>query len=207
MPPVVLCLVCALSAYGLSGINPAIILSHLIYHQDIRELGSKNPGFTNFKRVYGSRYAWFVFVLDIFKSIFLCLVFCPLFRRCFGSYALGAAFTGLFAMLGHCFPIWYHFQGGKGFLVGAATIFFIDWRAGLIATAVMLLLLFTAKYMSLAVIVAALTCPISLALLGVDCPAVFWHCLSGVCLLVTRHTPNIRRLCNGTESKFHLTGK
>ena len=56
----------ALFAYLISGLNPAIILSKMIYHQDIRGLGSKNPGFTNFKRVFGGRYAWIVFFFGYF---------------------------------------------------------------------------------------------------------------------------------------------
>ena len=57
-----------IAAYLLAGVNPAIVLSKLIYKKDIRTLGSKNPGFTNFKRVFGGKYAWFVFFLDLFKS-------------------------------------------------------------------------------------------------------------------------------------------
>lgn len=207
MNPVWLYIICAVSSYLLGGVNPAIILSKFIYHKDIRTLGSKNPGFTNFKRVFGSRHAWTVFFLDIFKGVLLCLIFGPLFSKYVGSYQLGAAFAGLFGMLGHSFPVWYHFSGGKGFLVGASTIFFIDWRAGLVALAVMMILLFTARYMSLSVITAAITCPITLLLVGTDKPAVFWICLTSVCLLIARHSGNIKRLINGTESRFHLFDK
>ena len=207
MKPIRLYLICAVFAYLFGGLNPAIMLSKLIYHRDIRTLGSGNPGFTNFKRTFGGRYAWFVFLLDISKGALLCLIFCPLFEKIVGSYQLGAAFTGVFAMLGHSFPVWYRFRGGKGFLVGATTIFFIDWRVGLIAAAVMLSLLFTVKYMSLSVIVAAAICPIGLIIFGVDSPAVVWLCLSAVCLMIARHAPNIRRLINGNESKFHLFDK
>lgn len=198
---------CALSAYLFGSINPAIILSKLVYHRDIRTLGSGNPGFTNFKRVFGGRYAWLVFFLDIFKGVLLCLIFCPIFNKFMGSYQLGAAFTGLFAMIGHSFPVWYRFKGGKGFLVGAATIWFIDWRAGLVALIVMLLLLFATKYMSLSVMIAALTCPITLRLIGTDSLAVVWLCLAGVCLMIVRHAGNIKRLLSGTEAKFHLLDK
>ena len=60
--------------YLVGGINPAIVLSNLIYHRDIRQCGSKNPGFTNFKRVFGGKIAWLVFVLDIAKSVAVCLL-------------------------------------------------------------------------------------------------------------------------------------
>ena len=95
----------ALVSYLVAGINPAILLSKMIYHQDIRTLGSKNPGFTNFKRVFGNRYAWYVFALDILKNLVLCLIFCPLFQNIMQDGALGAAYVGLCAMLGHAFPV------------------------------------------------------------------------------------------------------
>ena len=69
------------ASYLIGGVNPAIVLSNLIYRQDIRTVGSKNPGFTNFKRVFGNKNAWFVFALDLLKSVGLCLIFCPLRRR------------------------------------------------------------------------------------------------------------------------------
>ncbi|MBQ3418049.1 MAG: glycerol-3-phosphate acyltransferase [Ruminococcus sp.] len=199
--------IAAVCAYLLSGVNPAIVLSKLIYHQDIRELGSKNPGFTNFKRVFGSKYAWFVFVLDILKSVVLCLVFGYLFDLLGLSYQLGVAFTGLFAMLGHAYPVWYHLDGGKAFLVAAAAIFFIDWRVGLIAMGIMMILLFTVKYMSLSVIVAALSCPITLALFGADSIWVIAIVSISTLFLIYRHKENIKRLFKGTESKFSLLDK
>ncbi len=195
--------ICTLCSYMIGGLNPAILLSRLIYHQDIRTLGSKNPGFTNFKRVYGNRHAWFVFVLDILKTVVLCAVFCPLFVLCGKTYAFGAAYTGLCAMLGHAFPVWYRFKGGKGFLVGATAIWFIDWRTALIALAVWGLLLAATRYMSLSVICAALVCPISLAVLG-EPANVCIPCAAACLLMIVRHRENIHRLCKGTESKFHL---
>ena len=199
--------IAAVCAYLLSGVNPAIVLSKLIYHQDIRELGSKNPGFTNFKRVFGSKYAWFVFILDILKSVVLCLVFGFLFKACGLSFQLGVAFTGFFAMLGHAYPVWYRFEGGKAFLVAAAAIFFIDWRVGLIAMGIMMILLFTVKYMSFSVIAAALSCPITLALFGADHWTVILIVSVSTLFLIYRHKENIKRLIKGTESKFSLLDK
>lgn len=207
MNKVLLFAVCAAVSYLIGGINPAIIFSKLIYRKDIRTLGSHNPGFTNFKRVFGSRYAWFVFSLDIFKGILLCLIFCPLFKEYAGSYQLGAAYAGFFGMIGHCFPVWYRFKGGKGFLVGTSVIWFIDWRAGLVALCIMLILLLTVKYMSLSVIVAGISCPVSLIILGADSTAVVLLIVAAVALIIGRHSGNIKRLINGTESKFTLLDK
>ena len=133
----------AISAYLVSGVNPAILLSRMIYKQDIRTVGSKNPGFTNFKRVHGWKFAWLVLLVDVTKAVLPCLVFGFAFRAVGvleeGNFQLGAAFTGLFAMLGHAYPVWYRFKGGKAFLVAATAIWFIDWRVALIASGIFLL--------------------------------------------------------------------
>ena len=201
---ILLFIIAGVTAYLISGLNPAIILSKLIYHADIREKGSKNPGFTNFKRVFGSRYAWYVFALDILKSVLPCLLFAILFERFCGMWQIGAAFTGLASMIGHVFPVWYGFKGGKGFLVEVGAVYVIDWRAGLIATAVFLILLFTVKYMSLASICFAIAAPVAYAVFGPD----HWTALVIliVCslILILRHHTNIGRLFKGTESKFSL---
>ena len=206
MKPQLLFFLAGIASYLLGGVNPAIVLSRLIYHQDIRTLGSKNPGFTNFKRVFGNRYAWFVFALDLLKSVILCLAFCPLFRRAGIVYEVGAAYVGLCAMVGHAFPVWYGFRGGKGFSVGAAAIWFVDWRVGLIALGLWGALLFATKYMSLSVILAALACPAALLCLGAE-PAAVWLCAVASALMIARHHENIRRLLAGSESQFHLLRK
>ncbi len=197
----------AVCAFLFSGINPAIILSKLIYHRDIREEGSGNPGFTNFKRVFGGKYAWFVFALDILKSVVFCAVFGTLFGRFYGHYQLGVAFTGFFAMLGHCFPVWYHLKGGKGFLVYVGMIWMIDWRVGLAATAIFLLVLFTIKYMSLASMILAAVSPVILLIAGADSNMVIFLCALSSVLMIFRHRANIVRLINHTESRFSVSSR
>ncbi|MBR6322879.1 MAG: glycerol-3-phosphate acyltransferase [Lachnospiraceae bacterium] len=207
MNEIALYVIAAVTAFIFSGLNPAIILSRLVYHSDIREEGSKNPGFTNFRRVYGNKYAWFVFALDILKSVVFCAFFGMLFGRLYGHYQLGVAFTGFFAMLGHCFPIWYHLKGGKGFLVYVGMIWMVDWRVGLAVTAIFLVILFTVKYMSLASICLAVFSPVLLAFTAYDSPAVLYLCILSSVLMIARHHANIRRLINHTESRFTVHSK
>ena len=83
----------AAAAYLISGANPAIMLSKTIYHRDIRELGSHNPGFTNFARVFGKKYAWLVFVLDIGKGALISLVAGALFAHFAGDRQFGVAYA------------------------------------------------------------------------------------------------------------------
>lgn len=197
------CAAFAVCAYLLGGVNFAIILSKLIYHQDIRTQGSGNPGFTNFKRVYGLNAASvFVMLSDIIKAVIPVCTAMIVFGNAWGIGQFGAAFTGLFAMLGHCFPVWYGFKGGKAFMTGFGTIWFVDWRMTLIAMAIFITLLFTTKYMSLSSCVSAMTCPTVLFILGAESKWVLLISLTSALLVVARHKTNIKKLIAGTESKF-----
>lgn len=193
----------ALAAYLVAGWNPAITLSKAVYKKDIRACGSGNPGFTNFKRTFGNRWAWLVLVLDLAKSAAVVAGFAFLFERYLGCYQFGAAYTGVFAMLGHAFPVWYRLKGGKGFLVCLSAVWVIDWRAGLFATVLMVLLLLTTKYMSLSTVTAMLTCPVMLLVLKAPLSVVFL-CAASVLFMAARHRENFKRLKSGCEPKFAI---
>lgn len=193
----------AVAAYLAAGWNPAITLSRAVYKKDIRTCGSGNPGFTNFKRCFGSKLAWCVFFLDLAKAAAVVAVFARLFEVNYGCFQWGAAFTGIFAILGHAFPVWYDFKGGKGFLVCLSTVWVIDWRVGLTATLLMMILVLTTKYMSVSTVTALAVCPVMLYLLGSPLPAVL-ACAVAVLFVAVRHKENFKRLKNGTEAKFVL---
>ena len=199
-------IISAVFAYFVSGLNPAIIMWKAIYKKDIRTCGSGNPGFTNFKRVFGNKYAWFVFVLDILKGAVISVVAGLLFRAYVGSWALGVAYAGLFAMLGHAFPIYYGFKGGKGFLVCLSTVWFIDWRAGAIATAVLVIMLPLTKYMSLSTMSALVAGAVAVAAFGGGLAVSIMYA-GCVLFVIVRHKQNIVRLVQGTESKFSFGKK
>lgn len=198
--------VAAVSAYLVSGINPAIILSKAVYKKDIRECGSGNPGFTNFKRCFGSL-GWVVMILDLLKSALPCLIFGIVFDKMLLGWQFGIAFTCLFAMLGHAFPVWYGFKGGKGFLVCLSAMWFFHPLAGLAATAVMVILLLTAKYMSLATMVGLLSALIVIPFIGIESAAAYAMMCACVVFMIARHRKNILRLLKGTESKFYIFKK
>ena len=125
----------------------------------------------------------------------------------FDMWQFGAQFSGIFCMLGHCFPVWYGFKGGKAFIAGFATIWFVDWRMTLIAMAIFFLLLFTLKYMSVASCTAAFSCPVSLFYLGYSNAWVEVLAVAAAALVIVRHYPNFVKLVHGTESKFSLSSK
>lgn len=193
----------AACAYLISGINPAIILSKAIYGKDIRTLGSKNPGFTNFKRNFGMKWAIVVMVLDLLKSALPAVAFGIVFEELWGEWMLGVTFTCLFSMLGHAYPVWYGFRGGKGFLVCLSAMWACDWRVGLTATLIMVVLLLVTEYMSLSTTVAMLFCPLVVWLVGGSHPEIIF-CAISVLFMAWRHKANFVRLAQGTESKFQL---
>lgn len=202
---IIILAVSAVISYLVGGVNGAIIMSKLVYHQDIREHGSGNPGFTNFKRVYGNNpISWIVMVFDILKTAICVAITATVLSKVGGSFQFGAAFSGLFCMIGHCFPIWYGFRGGKAFMAGFGTIWFVNWKMALIAMAVFLIVLGICKYMSVASCTASLTCPVALFFLGYDTIAVWILCLISALLVIVRHRSNFVKLAHHEESKFHL---
>ncbi len=196
----------ALAAYFISGLNPAIILSKAIYHEDIRKSGSGNPGFTNFARVFGHKYAWLVFVLDIGKGALISVAAGTLFSYYCGSRTLGVAYAGTFALLGHAYPVMYRFRGGKGFLVCLSTLWFIHPGAGAIGTAVLVVALLTTKYMSLSTLGALIVGAIFVVVFG-GTTAVCLMYAGCVLFVIVRHRGNIARLMRGDEPKFSFGHK
>ena len=202
-----LCLAAALAGYLLGGVNPAIVLSRAVYHEDIRTRGSGNPGFTNFKRVYPGAAAWLVLALDIAKTALPVWAFSALFRRLFSLGQLGAALTGFGCMLGHAYPVWYRFRGGKSFIACFATVWFVDWRVGLCYLGVAAVLLAAARIMSLASVAAAASYPVSLAFFGFAPWTVELLAAASAALVIYRHRANLRRIAAGTEPRFTLRSR
>ena len=191
----------AATAYVVASWNPAITLSKAIYHKDIRTCGSGNPGFTNFKRTFGNKWAWWVMALDICKAGAVVLLFALLFRFFGIDFQIGAAFTGLFALLGHAYPVWYDWKGGKGFLVTWSVIAVIDWRIGLGSFALMTILLLTTDYMSLSTVTALLLSPVAMFVLKTEPVAIIMTTFM-VLFVAARHKENFKRLLAGTEKHF-----
>lgn len=197
--------IAAILGFVIAGFNPAILLSRAIYKKDIRECGSGNPGFTNFKRCFGN-IGWLVLALDLLKAAIVVVPMGFLFKAYLGDFTLGASFTGLFCVLGHAYPLQYRFKGGKGFLVALSTLWAVDLRVGAICTAVMVVLLLITHYMSLSTVTSLLIAPVIMALFGVS-PLPIAFVAVFVIFTAVRHRENFKRLISGTESKFYLRGK
>jgi glycerol-3-phosphate acyltransferase PlsY len=190
----------AICGYILGAANGAIIISKLIYKKDIRDYGSGNAGITNFHRVFGAKSALLVAAIDILKVVGPILLGGWLLGK-YGYRIEGKQLAGLCAMLGHCFPVFYGFRGGKGILAGGATLLLLDWRVALICWGLFILAVVLTRYVSLGSILAAAAYPVSVAIFLPGVASILMALASAV-LLIGRHHANIGRLIHGTESKL-----
>src|SRR6266852_700479 len=184
----------ALAAYLLGSVSFAIVVSRLMRLPDPRSYGSKNPGTTNVLRTGNKVAAVLTLAGDAAKgwlAVWLALLYVP----------EAAPYAALAVFLGHLFPVYYRFQGGKGVATAAGVLFGIDWRIGLGTLATWIIIAFFLRYFSLAALVAAAFAPFATALLlGLN--AYFAVVLVMSALLVWRHKQNIARLIAGTESRI-----
>lgn len=195
-------LICVLG-YLLGGINGAILLSKLVEKDDVRRHGSGNAGFTNFFRNYGKRTSLLVILIDAAKAAVSCLLGGWLLGK-YGLRTEGMLLGGLAATLGHDFPVFLGFRGGKGIVCGFATALVTDWRVGLILFAVFALVYFLTHYVSLASVLCALGFFASFWLFYPGRPFVLIlsGCLSALAIFL--HRENIGRLVRGQERKTYF---
>lgn len=195
MPNEFLPFILALALGYLFGSIPfGLILTRAAGLGDIRTIGSGNIGATNVLRTGNKKVAAATLVLDAFKAVAPVLIA----RYFWGEEPAMLAAVGAF--LGHCFPVWLGFKGGKGVAVMIGSLLALAWPVGLIFCAVWLLIAFTRKISSLSALTAAATAPIFAYVLGNDRLAVTVLFLA--LLLFFQHRENIARLLKGTEPRI-----
>ncbi|MCR4779565.1 MAG: glycerol-3-phosphate 1-O-acyltransferase PlsY [Ruminiclostridium sp.] len=205
----------AIVPYLVCGINSAIIVTKIKSGQDIRELGSGNAGLTNTLRTQGKVAALFVLIGDILKGVLSILAVHFIFKLVLDVdtyYTLGTwtwvnYFAGVFGALGHIYPIYYGFKGGKGILVTFAAMLAINWLAGIIPFIIFVIVVAISRYVSLGSITAAAVYPFTvliLSLLNNDWSSWINFGLSMVIgiMLIFMHRANIKRLLTHTEKKL-----
>lgn len=193
------------ASYLLGNLNGAVVVSHLL-HDDVRSHGSGNAGLTNFIRNYGANRAVFVIVIDAGKAIASCLLGGFLLKNHIG-YTAGAALGGAGVMLGHVFPAFLGFRGGKGILSGLFVAICTDWRVALLILAVFAVFYFTTQYVSLGSVLAAITFGIGFAAFHYDNWIVVVCGVFMGALATFMHRKNILRLIKGEERKTDLFKK
>ena len=173
--------------YLLGSISISILISRHVFHQDVRQSGSGNAGATNVARVFGLGAGVLTFLGDFAKTLLAAWL---------GS--LGAAF----ALIGHCFPVYYRFRGGKAVSAGAAAALVIDWRIFVLAVAVFALAALLSKTASVSSMSAAGMVAVGTILFAPSTAQLLLG-LFTCALVLFMHRSNIRRLIAGTEPKFH----
>ena len=189
--------VCMLVAYLIGSINPAIIISKLKYHEDIRSFGSGNAGTTNTLRTYGKRMAILIFSLDLIKAALAVILGTLILTK-----SIGGAVAALFVVLGHMFPVYYKFKGGKGVACAAMCMLLLSPASFLIIIVVFITIAALTRFISLGSVICAMLYPF---LNHVFYANEGWITLSAfvtAAMVVFMHRENIKRLMAGKESKF-----
>ena len=197
-------MVCVAAGSYLAGCcNGAIITSFLFYHDDIRKHGSHNAGLTNFYRVYGGKFAVCVILVDMLKAFVAVKLGSIVFGEYLGLRLEGEYFSALFCVIGHIFPSFYSFKGGKGILCSGTLLLLLDWRIALVCWSLFAVLWLTTRYVSLGSVSAAAVFPVMTHVVFGDAFATAFSVLIAA-LVLFAHRENIKRLLNGTENKFRF---
>lgn len=210
-------LVVLLAAYFLGSINSAILFSKLIYKEDIRTKGSGNGGMTNMLRTYGGKAALLTLAGDLGKTAISILIAGVVFGFEYTAVAISVSeecfLAGLFAVIGHVFPVYYKFKGGKGVLATATMALILTPIPFLILFGIFALVFTMSHYVSLASVCVAVLYPV---LLRGTFAVVFEDFMPGLvalstiilaCLIVWCHRENLKRISERTERKTYLRKK
>lgn len=189
--------------YFIGSLNGGIVLSKIVFKDDIREHGSGNAGATNMLRTHGTVFGVATLLFDFLKT------FISVFAGALLMNILGAYVAGFFCVMGHIFPVYYGFKGGKGVAAAGAMIAFTDIRVFLILVLIFLIVVIGTKFVSLGSIIVAAIYPLLLyKFVSSTVNATSFHYLGVVfafiigITVILKHKENIVRIHNHTESKF-----
>lgn len=198
--------VAAIAGYLLGSINCAIIISHALKKDDIRNHGSGGAGMTNILRTYGKGMAAVTAIGDFLKAVLAILFARWLFQR-LGVGGVDAGYVaGLFVILGHVYPLYFKFRGGKGVITTLAIMLLVNPIVFLIIVVIFVPLVFITKIVSLSSVLGAIAFPIltyAVAVLRGE-PAILNTVFAFIytVVILVMHRGNIKRLLSGTEYKF-----
>lgn len=204
---------CAAGGYIAGSIPFGLVLCYMAGYGDIRKIGSGNIGATNVLRTGNKLLALLTVLLDAFKAGLAALVAIKFMPQTPVNFLgtettmniVGALVAGSMGVIGHNFPVWLRFKGGKGVASAFGFILMTQWPLALIALAVWLIVAFTFRYSSLAALTAAVSMPFAAFFL---CPLIYAIFYTAIALLViVRHHANIHRLLAGNESKISFKKK
>lgn len=184
--------------YLFGSICSAIVISRLFDLPDPRQSGSKNPGATNVLRLAGKKYAIMVLVGDMLKGLIPVLI-----AHLFDASPTILGFTALAAVLGHIYPLFFSFKGGKGVATALGAMFGLHFMMGVILLSIWLLIAKFFRYSSLASIITFLLAPI-FSIIFFRASEIFIPLILITIYIIYQHRDNITRLIAGTEPKISL---
>lgn len=194
-------------AYLLGSIPVGWLIANIFYHKDIRQEGSGNIGATNALRIFGTKIGILVLLLDMMKGVMAVLIAKQVIS---GAHPL-VSIAGLVAILGHIFPVWLKFRGGKGVATAAGVFAALAPLGLLIGLLSFILVVWRTRYVSLGSIIAAMVFGVSTFWMELSkpMPDVALMILVGfiVTMIILKHKSNIQRLLRGEENKISFSKK
>lgn len=190
----------AIISYFIGSIPFSFLIPKYIGQVDIRKVGSGNTGTTNVVRTLGLKVGVLAFIGDFLKGVLPTLI---------GLMALGtkgAIIGGGLAVLGHCYPVWLKFKGGKGIATSAGVLVVLTPNVFFILLALQFAIIFATRYMSLASIISGALFPVLCMLLSKPSEVVLFAALLGA-FVIYRHQANLKRLIKGEEKKLTIGSK
>lgn len=201
----------AILSYLLGSLNFGVILSNTVKKEDVRDSGSGNAGTTNMMRTYGKTLGLLTITGDILKvMVAIWIAFkimdveelkVTLDNASDYPQVVLKSFAGLFAVLGHIFPCFFKFKGGKGVATSGGMVIMIDWRIALILLVIFALIILITKYVSLGSILMAVFYPVFIGIFYKDIILVLIATVFTI-IVVVAHRENVKRLINHTENKI-----
>lgn len=201
----------AILSYLLGSLNFGVILSNTVKKEDVRDSGSGNAGTTNMMRTYGKTLGLLTIAGDILKvMVAIWIAFkimdveelkTTLDNASDYPQVVLKSFAGLFAVLGHIFPCFFKFKGGKGVATSGGMVIMIDWRIALILLIIFALTILITKYVSLGSILMAVFYPVFIGIFYKDIILVLIATVFTI-IVVVAHRENVKRLINHTENKI-----
>ena len=200
------CAIMAIVAYLIGSINFSVILSKKMAGFDVREKGSGNAGTTNMLRSVGKKAAAITLICDILKgviAILIAIAIGKIFKNTNGSLLVQIA--GVAVILGHTFPIFFKFKGGKGVATSLGVLIMSNWQIGLICLVFALILIALTQMVSVGSIAAAILYPVLTLFIPQNYIVPGNYLIYSIVLaiiIVFNHRENVKRLLNGTENKI-----
>jgi len=207
----ILIILSALIGYALGSISFSVIFSKKIAGFDLREKGSGNAGSTNALRTAGKKVAALTLVCDILKgivAILLSILIGNIFK--YENVAVLVQIAAVAAIIGHTFPVFFGFKGGKGVATSLGVLLLVNWKIGLICLIFALVLMAITKIVSIGSIAAAILFPILVLFINdsfiVEGNYIIFSIILAL-IVIFNHRSNIKKLANGTENKLSFKKK